>query len=156
MSSWRRHVVGLFSMATGGVGVLWLVGVMNGPGAPRSENGEEKVTSFVVEAPPPEPQQPKSKRPPPRRARPKPGNNPSPPRVGNVLGASPVGLPLLPAHEVSEVDEAVLGDTRDVVMTADTVDVAPRPLERPSPEIPLRIRKQGLTGRVVLNLLIGS
>ncbi|MFZ9889244.1 MAG: energy transducer TonB, partial [Myxococcota bacterium] len=31
-----------------------------------------------------------------------------------------------------------------------------RPLERPSPEIPLRIRKQGLTGRVVLNLLIGS
>lgn len=156
MSSWRRHGVGMLSMVTGGLGVLWLVGIMNGHGAQRTEASEEKVTSFVVEAPPPEPQPQKSKRPPPRRTRPKAGNNPSPPRIGNALGSSPIGLPLLPANDVGEVDEAVLGDTRDVVMTADTVDVAPRPLERPAPEIPVRIRKQGLSGRVVLNLLIGS
>lgn len=149
------HLVGAVSMVAGSLGVVTLVGFMNQSGDLSRERAEERVTSFVVEEKPPEPDKPRERKQRVKRSRPKSGQQPAAPRVGNALSDVPLGLPLLEPSDVGTVDDSVLGETRDVVMTADTVDVAPRALERPSPDIPVRIRKQGLSGRVVLNLLIG-
>lgn len=151
------HLVGLASMSAGSVAVVVLVGLLNRPAPPATQREAARETAFVVEDRPRPPDPPKTRRPPARRARPKSGPRPAPPRVGSALSDVPLGgLPLLEPTAVSDPDESLLGDTRDVVMTSETVDVPPRPLERPAPEIPMRLRAQGARGRVVLNLLIGS
>jgi protein TonB len=43
-----------------------------------------------------------------------------------------------------------------MVMTEESVDVAPRPRERHAPAYPPRARAKGITGVVTLSLLIGA
>jgi protein TonB len=52
--------------------------------------------------------------------------------------------------------DALLGDTDNVVMTEDSVDEPPRALQQTAPVYPERARKKGVTGRVVLSLLIDA
>ena len=47
---------------------------------------------------------------------------------------------------------AVVGE--DVVMTGESVDVAPKPTQRSAMEYPKAARKNGITGFVLMNLLI--
>jgi protein TonB len=53
------------------------------------------------------------------------------------------------------MDDSLLGDVgNDVVMTGESVDVAPKPAQRSAMEYPKAARKSGVTGYVLMNLLI--
>lgn len=61
----------------------------------------------------------------------------------------------LPAFAIgSGVDESLIGDTSNVVMTGDTVDVVPRPVKRAPLDYPPRAKSKEIEGYVVLSLLI--
>ena len=48
----------------------------------------------------------------------------------------------------------LIEDQGDVVMTAKTVDIPPRPVDRKAPQYPRRARKKGVEGYVILSMLI--
>jgi protein TonB len=55
------------------------------------------------------------------------------------------------------MDDSLLGDVgKDVVMTGESVDVAPKPAQRSAMEYPKAARKNGITGFVLMNLLISK
>ena len=55
------------------------------------------------------------------------------------------------------MDDALLGDIgKDVVMTGESVDVKPKPAQRSAMEYPKAARKNGVTGYVLMNLLISK
>ena len=62
----------------------------------------------------------------------------------------------LPAFDSSELDlgAGLLGDSGDVVMTDDSVDQAPRPILQTPMTYPNRAKAQGITGYVLLSVLI--
>lgn len=151
-----HRLAGVASMLLGGGGVLVLIGLLGLGGSGLEKEQGEKKTSFVVEAPPPPKKKPKPKE---RRDKPEArarAHAPAAPRIGNALTGGSFGLPSLSPTDVGSLDQALLGDTSDVVMTADTLDVAPRPLDRTPPRYPAAARKQGVEGVVVLNLLIDA
>ncbi|MFA9460017.1 energy transducer TonB [Thiohalorhabdus sp. Cl-TMA] len=54
------------------------------------------------------------------------------------------------------LDDSLLGDTRDVVMTDDSVDVPPKAVERAAMQYPAAARQKGITGFVTVNLLVNA
>lgn len=150
-----RVLSGLLGLGLGGFALLALLGLLNRPSEAPPDVAAQARTSFQVAPKPPEPKARRKQRPRrrPSRARPR-AAVPSAPRVGNALSGLSLGLDPGGLGDLDAVDRSLLGDTRDVAMTEDTVDTPPTPLERAPPEVPLRLRKRGITGSVVLNLLI--
>lgn len=152
-----RTASGLALMAAGGLALLSLLGLMNRPSERQEEAHTERVASFTVERRAKEPE----RKPRPQRRRQAPKSRPraavpSAPRVGNALSSLSLGLDTGGLVDMNDVDRSLLGDTDDVAMTEDTVDTPPVALERTPPEIPLRLRKKGVTGQVLLNVLIDT
>lgn len=150
-----RAASGLGAMGGGSVAVVALLGVMNrAPEAPPA-SAEGPSTRFELATPPPPPPprpEPAPRRPPTRR----PARNTAPaaPRVGAAVGSMSLGLGPAAWSGGEAQDRSLLGDTRDVAMTEDTVDRAPVPVERAPPQLPARLRNKGITGSVLLRLLV--
>lgn len=75
------------------------------------------------------------------------------------LNSSLAGIEFdLPAFSLggSGVDDSLIGDTSNVVMTGDTVDVVPRPVQRAPLEYPPRAKSKEIEGYVVMSLLINK
>lgn len=75
------------------------------------------------------------------------------------LNSSLAGIEFdLPAFSLggSGVDDSLIGDTSNVVMTGDTVDVVPKPVQRAPLEYPARAKSKEIEGYVVLSLLINK
>lgn len=89
--------------------------------------------------------------------KPKP-KTPPPPMPASLLNSDLSGLDLgllaFSMDEMGGVDKSLLGDTRDVVLTGEMVDVAPRPTYRTPLEYPPRAKSRELEGYVVLSMLI--
>lgn len=85
---------------------------------------------------------------------------PPPPIPAASLGLELSGIDLgalgYASGQVGVVDEALLGDTKNVVMTSDMVDVAPKPALRAPLEFPARAKNREIEGYVVLNILINE
>lgn len=131
--------------------VLMSVLGLNRPVPPPPPPKATKEVSFEIAAakrPPPS-----QKPPPPRRAPPKAAPPPS-----ALLGASLSGLSFgLSAFEDLDVGGGSAlegGAAGDVVMTENTVDVAPKPVERVAPEYPSRARSKSIEGSVTLSVLV--
>lgn len=94
-------------------------------------------------------QQPKPK---PKRAR-----APSAPAVGidSGLAGLSFGLPQFDADDLGALAGNLLGGDGDTVMTDDTVDNPPRPVLQSPMAYPPRAKAQGVTGYVLLSVLIG-
>ena len=150
----KRTLSGIFFMLTGTGGVLVLLGWMNQPpSAPKSEPTTSSVEFAVQKQAKPPAQKPAPKK---KKTRTQKSNRKSAlkPRIGNAIGSvSLAGFGMLDGMD-DAVDTNLLGDTENVAMTEDTVDSPPMPMERKSPQIPYQLRKQGLSGRVLLQLLI--
>lgn len=152
----RRTLSGTVFMVVGTGGVLMLLGWMNEP--PIQEKGDtaSRSVQFDVQKqvkPTPQQAQPKQK-----NTRVKKSDRPSPmkPRIGNALAnVSLDGFGLL-GGMAENVDQNLLGETKDVAMTEETVDSPPVPLQRKAPQIPHQLRKKGISGRVLLQLLINE
>ena len=75
------------------------------------------------------------------------------PTVGSAIGGVDLGLPEFDIG-MGNVGDSLLGDMSNVVMTDDSVDIPPRPAQRAPLQYPAKARSKGITGYVVMNLLI--
>ena len=150
----RARLYGIGASAVGTVLVLSLIVLMNRPGGRPDGEDHLGVTNFeVVKKEKPKPKD-TVRRPEPPKRRP---TKPAPaPLVGLDSGLAGLNFGL-PQFDASELDlgAGLLGDDKDVVMTDDTVDVPPRPLVQTPMQYPPRAKATGVTGYVVLSLLIG-
>lgn len=100
------------------------------------------------------------------KPRPKPKPKPKPkkvqraaptPSLTSQLAGIDTGLEAFRTADLLDED-ALLGDVNkdDMVMTDDTVDSLPNPVKRSPIEYPKKARKLGITGYVLMNLLISK
>lgn len=149
-----KYLAAVISMIAGSTLVLGLVILMNRL-APTVEKASapEATKLAVVKQPKPKPkkevkrQKPKSK---PKRL------TPPAPLAGldSALSGIDLGLPGLATDDLSALNDQLLGDTEVGTMTEDSVDVPPRPISQGSFKYPGSAKKRGVTGYVVLSLLI--
>lgn len=150
----RTRLHGLLGCALGTLGVLALLVGMNVQFEPPADDGAAGSAIEIVRPPPP----PKSA-PPPRRREPQPprprSNRVAPPAgIDGSLAGLDYGVPAFDAAGI-DLGGSLLGDGADVVMTDDTVDTPPRPLLQTPMQYPARAKAAGITGYVLLNVLVG-
>lgn len=145
-----RRTLGAMLSAGLGVGLYLLVLVVLSRSARLDpEELPEPTQSFQVRKDRPTP----TRRPRPRpRKRPRPSPAPPAPRLGASLSGLSFGIQSL--QGLGAVDEALLGELRSVVMTEDSVDMAPEPLSRQAAPYPARARQRGIEGYVHMSLLV--
>ncbi|MDW8478789.1 MAG: energy transducer TonB [Xanthomonadales bacterium] len=152
---WRLRLIGLASGAFGLVLVFTIILVLNGltRGLVREPARAESALAIERREKPPEPRPLRREEPPPRPRR----QAPAPPSLGLEAGLPGLdfGLPGFEDAELAGLREALLGGDQEVVMTDDSVDVPPRPVLQTPLRYPVRAKAQGITGYVVLSLLIG-
>ena len=76
--------------------------------------------------------------------------------LDSSLSGIDFGIPGLEASDLGGLQDQLLGDTADVVMTDDSVDPPPRPVYQAPLDYPRGARSQGVQGYVVLSLLISA
>ena len=154
LSSTRQTFSGVLWMLVGSTLVFLLIAYMNSASLPEKEEKQtSNVTFEVKKLEKPKPQKKVQPKPParPRTVQPK-----LAPLQGlnSSIGGIDFGMPSFDMGNMGEVNDSILGDMSNVVMTDDTVDVPPKPAKRTAMNYPPQARKKGLTGYVVLNLLI--
>ncbi len=146
-------------------GAVWMVGgvllvvasiIFMNKQAVKPNNGDGIVgTSVSVQKKEKPPQsKPIARREAPRK---RPAKAPPSPLVGleGGLAGLDFGLPQFDDNGLGDVAGSLLGEDREVVMTDDSVDVPPRPLVQTPMQYPTRAKASGITGYVILSLLIG-
>jgi protein TonB len=81
------------------------------------------------------------------------------PNLATSLSGVNFGIPPISTDALAGAQDNLLGADSaldDVVMTARSVDVPPRPAEQVPPRYPPRARAEGVTGHVKLRLLVGQ
>ncbi len=147
---------GIVWMVIGSTVVFGLIVFLNRFAEPPEKQDREDVTRFQVEKkPPPEEKQVIQEPEPPKK--PQRESRPLEPLkgLGSDIGSIDVSIPQFDFGS-SDIDQSLLGDMKDVVMTDETVDVAPKPVQQAAINYPPEARAQGTTGYVVVNLLIGK
>ncbi len=154
---WLRQIASVGSMILGGGFVMGLIIVMNSPVDRRQEPPAAHGPVIAMERasrPTPKP------RPRPERRKASPARAAAAPPPSLAAGLSGVEMGIAAPGGLDLSGQAkVIGDTaaiRDTVMTSETVDVLPRPLQTVQPSYPSRARARGVTGFVKLSLQIGS
>ncbi|MBL38482.1 MAG: energy transducer TonB [Xanthomonadales bacterium] len=152
---WKQLSAGLVSMVFGTVLVVGTLLVINGLSEAPDRDQVRTDTSFAVQKQQPPPPPPKPQREPPPRKR---SSEPAPPMVSldSSLSGIDFGLPGFSASDLNDLQDQLLGDTRDVVMTDDSVDSPPRPTYQAPLAYPKTARSRGVEGYVVLSLLISA
>lgn len=104
----------------------------------------------------PEPKPKKIVKKPPPKKKPQPRSTPPDPLQGldSAVGNIDVGIPGFELKQLSAADSDLLGDNKEVVMTSDTVDEAPRPVQRTAITYPVESRAKGIEGYVLLSILV--
>jgi protein TonB len=150
----RPRLVGLISSVVSTVLVLALLVLMNRQGSGPDDSDGLATTNFeVVKKEKPKPKE-SLRRPEPPKRRP---SKPAPaPLIGldSGLAGLDFGLPQFDANEL-DLGAGLLGEGKDLIMTDDSVDVPPRPLLQTPMPYPPRAKANGVTGYVILSLLIG-
>ena len=149
----RTTLTGLASAALGTLAVLALLVAMNVPFKAPVNAGADAASSIEVVRRPPPPRPEPVRRPPPPRPPQRPSAAPPPGLDGSLSGLD-FGLPAFDAAAL-DLGGSLLGDGDAAVMTDDTVDQPPRPLVQSPMQYPARAKAAGITGHVVLNVLVG-
>ena len=150
-----RVGAGVTAMVVGSTLVIGTLLMINRLAEGPNQRVVENRTSFEVE---------KKTEPPPKkivkRRQPEPQRRTTrtPPMVNldTSLSGVDVGIPGLDAGNFTDLQDSLLGDTQDVVMTDDSVDSPPRPTYQAPMQYPKDARAQGKEGYVVLSLLISA
>lgn len=152
---WKQVAAGLLSMTAGTVLVIGTLLVINSLSEAPDRQEVASEASFAVQKqqPPPPPPKPEPRREPRQRS-----TQPSPPMVSldSSLSGIDFGLPGFSSSDLNNLQDELLGDTRDVVMTDDSVDSPPRPTYQAPLQYPKAARARGVEGYVVLSLLISA
>jgi len=152
----RRALAGVGATLGYGVVLTGALVLLDDPVIDTRPRAKETVVRFEVEAPKPkERERPKERDRRPSRTPSRATSGPSAPSVGTSIA-----LPSFTRGDASLVERGassdIVADAKDVVMTDDTVDEAPKALERTAPVHPARARKQGIEGEVTIALLIDT
>lgn len=151
----KNRLKALLWMLFGAVLVLTVLVVMNRFVSTPEKEEAPKTASFDVQKitkPKPKPK-PKPKQEPnkPQRAPQAPL-----PSIGSSLSGLDLGIPAFDMGSMDDMGKSLLGEMQDVVMTADSVDVAPKAAQRSAMEYPKKARAAGIEGYVSMNLLISE
>jgi len=135
--------------------VFGLVIYMNEKGGISEPKAKKQSMDFVAQKvvkPKPKPK-PKPK----KRSEPaKPKRSTPAPSIDSSLSGIDTGLDAFMSGDM-DMDDALLGDmSKNMVMSEDSVDVAPTPSERSAMQYPKKARKMGVSGYVLMNLLINK
>ncbi len=152
----RLRLSGVAAMIFGSILVLGTVVLINRFADGLTRNQADDAGQIVFERKPP-PEEKVVQRPKPK---PKPRRTPSTPPpplagLGANLSGIDFGLPGFDMSDLNALDGDLLGGANGMVMTDDTVDEPPRATFQAPMQFPPRARAQGITGYVVLSLLIG-
>ncbi len=74
--------------------------------------------------------------------------------LGSDLAGLDLGLPGFDADDLGNLSGDLLGGADDVVMTDDSVDEAPKPIQQGPMPYPVRAKAQGVEGYVLMSVLI--
>ena len=133
--------------------VFFTVIFMNNDGGILEQKKKEESSQFTVQQvvkPKPKPKPKPPKKPEPS----KPKRTAPAPVLSSSLSGIDTGLDAFMANDM-DMDDALLGDVgKNMVMTEDSVDAAPKPMQRTAMEYPKKARKSGVTGYVLMNLLV--
>lgn len=150
------HKAGIVSMLFGPVLVFGLILLMNQyigkvEKTPPQEVTEISMTKQIKE----EPKKEIKKVEPPRRIVP---NQAPAPFTGLDTALSGIDLGLLGFNggQFGSIDDSLIGDTSNAVMTADLVDVPPKAIAQSSFRYPPSAKKNGVKGYVVLSILVSE
>ena len=160
--SWRYHAlrhIGAFVVAgIGCLGVLALVLAMNEPPPKRVNAARGEAIALDVAPPKPKPK-PKPREDKPKKAQRAQSNRAPVPQLVGSISAADLGIPGLGDVGMGSALDDLLGDAAgsgDLVMPEGAVDSKPKPLAgNPSPSYPARAAREGVTGAVVVSILIG-
>lgn len=135
--------------------VFGLVIYMNAKGGvsePEVKKQSMEFASHKAVKPEPKPK-PKPKKKPEEQ---KPKRTAPAPTIDSSLSGIDTGLDAFMAGDMN-MDDALLGDVgKNMVMSEDSVDVAPVPSDRAAMEYPKKARQAGISGYVLMNLLINK
>lgn len=151
----QRWTTGALTALLGTCLVVGTLLVVNNWSRTPDQNNAATDTSFaVVRKPPPSPPPRPETKPPERRQT----TAPTPPLLDLDMNLSGIdfGLEALSVGDLQSLDDRLLGQTGDVVMTDDTVDQPPRPAHQAPLEYPDDARARGVEGYVLLSLLINT
>ncbi len=152
--AFKNRIYGFSAMVCGPLLVFGLVVVMNN--WKDNDNGNKNLKMTEVQAVQPKKPKPKKKLEKPKpKPKPKKMRAPTPFKgLNTALSGIDLGLPGFMGEDLNLVDSGLLGSTQASVMTEDLVDVAPRPKYRSAFKYPKQAKKKGITGYVVVSLLI--
>lgn len=154
MNRGRSRLVASSGMLLGPLLVFGLVVVMNN----WRDDDNKKVNALATEV-----EVVKQKKPKPKKKLKKPKPKPKARKMkapapfkglNTALSGIDLGLPGLMGEDLNAVNSGLLGSTKASVMTEDLVDVAPRAKYRTRFKYPASAKKKGITGYVLLSLLI--
>jgi len=150
----KHRVYGLLWMIVGTTMVFALIAYMNSASLPQKEEKQTSNVSFEVKKlEKPKPKKKVKHKPATRKRAAQPKLAPLQ-GLSSSIGGIDFGMPDFAGESMGDVNDSILGDMSNVVMTDDTVDVPPKPAKRTAMAYPAKARKKGVTGYVVLNLLI--
>jgi periplasmic protein TonB len=152
-----RGIVAVIMMFIGCAAILVLILAMNSI-TPKKENPKNEYKEMISHKRKPPPK--KKKREKPKRTRPKREISKAAPapNISTAISGLSFNIPGLEGVGMDEAVDQVLGEkaAENVVMTADTVDVIPKPLHEGRLEYPARARQKNQEGFVVINMLIDA
>ncbi len=135
--------------------VFFTVIAMNEEQSPKKEKKKPAPLSFEMKKIVKPKARPKPK-PKPKKSKPKPSKSSPRPNLSSSLGGIDTGLDSFVSEDASFGDDLLKGASKDVVMDENSVDEAPKPASRSALEYPKKARKNGVTGYVVMNILVSS
>ena len=155
MNRGRSYAVAVGAMIVGSALVFGALLLINELATAENDRALTRVTTIEIQRlEKPEPK--KVVRPtPPRPPRtPKVPPPPSLAALDSSLSGIDVGLPAFEVGDLGELNDQLLGDVGDVVMTSDTVDQAPRAIRRAAMAYPYEARAKAVEGYVELSILV--
>lgn len=151
-----KHRAAIVSMLTGPLLVFGLILAMNQYIGKVDKSPPQEVTEIaMVKQIQEEPKKEIKKVEPPRRITPT--QAPAPfTGLDTALSGIDLGLLGFNVGQMNDVDDSLIGNTGNAVMTADLVDVPPKAISHGAFRYPPSAKKNGIKGYVVLSILVSE
>ncbi len=151
-----KHGVAIVSMLAGPVFVFGMILSMNHYIGKADKSPPQEVTEIaMIRQVQEEPKKEVRKVEPPQRSAP--SQAPAPfSGLDTALSGIDLGMLGFDTGQVGDLDDSLIGQTGNAVMTADLVDVPPRAVAQGSFRYPPSAKKDGVRGYVVLSILVNE
>lgn len=153
-ANFNKHWAAMFSMFFGPILVFGLILAMNQymgkiDKAPPQEMTQISMVKEIKKEPEKKIKKVEPKRSTPRTQAPQPFKG-----LNTALSGIDLGMLGFDDGRMGDIDDGLLGKTGNAVMTADLVDVPPRPVSTGAFRYPPSAKKNGIKGYVVLSVLV--